>query len=328
MNQNASRTAGQFSRRTFLSTTAKAAAVVGSSGLLPGPAAAGRSEAKPGTCPPIHIFSKHLQWLDYRGMAETAAEIGFDGVDLTVRPQGHVEPERVEDDLPRAVEAVNNAGLRVEMIVSSVRDPGDERTEAVLKTAGGLGIRYYRMGYHQYDKTRDIMPQLDELKPAFRDLAAMNAQYGLAATHQNHAGERYVGASLWDLHYLIRDIDPRWMGAQYDIRHAVVEGGTTWTVTLRLLSHFVNTVAIKDFLWAKGGKQWGTDNVPLGEGMVDFPRFVAMLKDLNIRVPVSLHLEYPIAGADKGAPRLSGDKGIVLQAMRNDLDFVRNLFAS
>ncbi len=39
------------------------------------------------------------------------------------------------------------------------------------------------------DKTGDIMTQLDELKPVFRDLAAMNKQYGLTATHQNHAGE-------------------------------------------------------------------------------------------------------------------------------------------
>ena len=264
MNQNTSDTPRRLSRRTFLSTSAHAAAVVGSSGLLAGTAVARPTMTESGKCPRIHIFSKHLQWLDYRGMAETAAEIGFDGVDLTVRPNGHVEPERVEDDLPQAVEAVKNAGLRVEMMVSSVNDPRDKRTEAVLKTAGGLGIRYYRMGYHHFDKARDIATQLVELKPAFRDLAAMNEQYGLAATHQNHAGDKYVGAALWDLHYLIRDLDRRWMGAQYDIRHAVAEGGTTWTLTLRLLSNFVNTLAVKDFVWAKNDNRWQTENVPLG----------------------------------------------------------------
>ena len=43
----------------------------------------------------IHIFSKHLQFLIYKDMAEAAAEMGFDGIDLTVRPNGHVLPERV-----------------------------------------------------------------------------------------------------------------------------------------------------------------------------------------------------------------------------------------
>ena len=318
----------QISRRTFLSTSAKAAAVIGSSGLTAAAVGAESSKVDSGGCPRINIFSKHLQWLDYQGMAETAAEIGFDGVDLTVRPKGHVEPERVEDDLPRAVEAVKSAGLRVEMMVSSVTDPREEHTEAILKTAGGLGIQYYRMGYHRFDKARDIAAQLDELKPAFRDLADMNKQYGLAATHQNHAGERYVGAGLWDLHYLIRDLAPRWMGAQYDIRHAQAEGGTTWSVTLRLLSRFVNTLAIKDFVWARNGKQWRTENVPLGEGMVDFPKFVALLRQLEISVPLSLHIEYPIAGANHGARELTGDKSIVLDAMRRELNFVRSLFTS
>jgi hypothetical protein len=33
-------------------------------------------------------------------MAKAATEIGFDGVDLTVRPKGHVLPDNVEKDLP------------------------------------------------------------------------------------------------------------------------------------------------------------------------------------------------------------------------------------
>jgi L-ribulose-5-phosphate 3-epimerase len=34
----------------------------------------------------INIFSKHLQFLNYYDLAEAAAEMGFDGIDLTVRP--------------------------------------------------------------------------------------------------------------------------------------------------------------------------------------------------------------------------------------------------
>src|SRR5688500_11411352 len=59
----------------------------------------------------VHIFSKHLQFLDYSSMAEAAAELGFDGVDLTLRPKGHVTPERVMEDLPKAAEALTKAGL-------------------------------------------------------------------------------------------------------------------------------------------------------------------------------------------------------------------------
>jgi hypothetical protein len=57
----------------------------------------------------ICVFSKHLQWTDVHEAAAIARDIGFDGIDLTVRPQGHVLPERVETDLPAAVEAVRSA---------------------------------------------------------------------------------------------------------------------------------------------------------------------------------------------------------------------------
>lgn len=315
------------SRRAFLSSTVKAAALVGSMGLRTGSQAVAQQKDGQNRGPRIHVFSKHLQWLDYRGMAEAAAEIGFDGVDLTVRPRGHVLPERVEDDLPRAVEAVKQAGLRVEMIVSTINDPRDKHTDRILRTAGGLGIRYYRMGYHHFSPTQDIFSQLNELKPLFRDLAAMNKQYGLAASHQNHAGEKYVGAGLWDLHHLIHDLDRRWMGAQYDIRHAVAEGGTTWTVTLRMLAAYINTMVVKDFLWGKRRQSWFTENVPLGQGMVDFPKFATLVKQLKIVVPVSLHLEYPLGGADHGHRELSVDKSVVFEAMRRDLRFCRDLFA-
>jgi len=59
---------------------------------------------------PICIFSKHLQWLNYDEMAETAAEIGFDGVGLTVRPRGHVLPEDAVRGLPQAAQI--GAGCR------------------------------------------------------------------------------------------------------------------------------------------------------------------------------------------------------------------------
>ena len=81
MNQKASNTQQQLSRRTFLSTSAKAAAVVGAPGLLAAAKAEEPPEAKPETCPRINIFSKHLQWLDYDGMAETAAEVGGSNLD-------------------------------------------------------------------------------------------------------------------------------------------------------------------------------------------------------------------------------------------------------
>ena len=157
---------------------------------------------------PLCIFSKYLQWLDYDGMAQTAAELGFDGVDLTIRRNGHVLPERVEEDLPRAVEAITAAGIKPLMIVTDINDPDDPNTEKVLKTASALGIKYYRLGKYAYSDNKSIVSTLEQLKPKIKALAAMNKHYNIHGDYQNHAGNRYVGAPVWDLWELIKDLDP------------------------------------------------------------------------------------------------------------------------
>src|SRR6202453_5533944 len=64
----------------------------------------------------ICIFSKHLQWASVNDAAAIARDIGFDGVDLTVRAGGHVLPDRVELALPAAYLEVRRAVHIVPMI--------------------------------------------------------------------------------------------------------------------------------------------------------------------------------------------------------------------
>ena len=133
---------------------------------------------------------------------------------------------------------------------------------------------------------------------------------------------------MWDLHYLLRDLDPRWMGVQFDIRHAVVEGGLAWPVNLRLLAGSINTLAVKDFRWARQGAAWETENCPLGQGMVDLPGFAAMRKRHGLSGPISIHFEYPLGGAEHGNRETTVDRKTVLEALRSDLAYLRKVLGS
>src|SRR5688572_5303752 len=134
------------SRRTFLKKSIATAFVLPiiSKDLL--------SMIRPGADQPlkIHIFSKHLQFLNYADMAEAAAEMDFDGVDLTVRPKGHVLPERVETDLPKAVEAMKKMDFSPLLMTTAVDDANDITDRKVLGTAVKLGFKFYRMNYFSY----------------------------------------------------------------------------------------------------------------------------------------------------------------------------------
>ena len=61
--------------------------------------------------------------------------------------------------------------------------------------------------------------------------------------------------------------------------------------------------------------------------MVDFKKYCSLLKAYKINVPVSLHLEYDLGGAEKGYKTISVDKNLVYSAMRKDLEMVRQLWA-
>lgn len=270
----------------------------------------------------ICIFSKHLQWLEYEGMAATAFMLGFDGIDLTVRPNGHVSPERVADDLPKAVEAVRKKGLEVYMLTTEIIDADHPHTENILKTARQLGIGYYRTGRLSYKDNITIPQNLEAFKSTLEKLAVLNKRYSIHGDYQNHAGTGF-GASGWDLWMVLKDMDPQWIGCQYDIRHATVEGANSWPLALKLLQSHIRTIDVKDFHWIRNKDKWEIENVPLGEGLVNFKKYFQLIRQYKINGPISLHFEYPLGGAGEGSKTLSIEKEKVIEAMRKDLTTLR-----
>jgi sugar phosphate isomerase/epimerase len=272
----------------------------------------------------ISVFSKHLQWLNYADMAQVAAQIGFDGIDLTVRPHGHVLPERVAEDLPKAVDTVNKAGMHVYMITTAITEADNPFTENILKTASSLGIQHYRTGWYHYNAQKSIEDNLRDIEGELTKLAALNKKYSIYGEYQNHSGE-YFGAPIWDLHSVLNRINSPWLGSQYDIFHATVEGANSWPIGLKLLKPHIKSIDVKDFQWAKKDGKWVTEVVPLGEGLVDFKTYLSMLKILGINVPVSLHYEYPLGGAEHGATAITIKREDVIAAMQKDLNTLKAL---
>lgn len=270
----------------------------------------------------LHVFSKHLQFLDYKDMAEAAAELGFDGIDLTVRRKGHVLPERVEDDLPKAIEAIKAAGLLADMMASDVNNALDPLHRRVLRAAAAAGIKWYRLGYVSFND-QPIPERLAELNEQMKHLGRFNQMLGLTGAYQNHAGIR-VGAAIWDIWHLLQGLEPDVMGCQYDIRHALVEGGTSWKTGLKLIRPKINSIVLKDFIWKKVDNSWKVFNVPLGEGMVDFDAYFKVLKAFDLDVPVSIHFEYDLGGAEHGAREVSAaQRKTIFEAMKRDVQFAR-----
>lgn len=280
----------------------------------------------PGKIRPIHIFTKCLQFLNFDKMAETVAAQGFDGADLTVRSGGQILPEHVETELPKAMKALQKAGVSSNMIVTNVNSTEDKFTRPILKTMADLGIKYYRMGYYDYDEKKPMPQNLDTIKKSFEKLEKINREYGVTGNYQNHSGIR-VGGPVWDLYHLLKYCDPAFIGVQYDVRHATVEGGESWPLGMKLLAPWIQTTDIKDFIWQKNEKgEWQILNVPLGEGMVDFKTYFELYKSMKIEAPVSIHYEYDLGGAEHGNKETTMSLEKIEAFFKADLQFLKNQF--
>ncbi|MCA9086304.1 MAG: sugar phosphate isomerase/epimerase [Planctomycetaceae bacterium] len=260
---------------------------------------------------PVCVFTKPLQSLPWEDLAQRMAALGVAGIEAPVRAGGHIEPVDAVQRLPEFVGALKKFGQHITVMTSDINDANDPLTEPILRTAAGLGIRFYRMKYFKYDESKPILSQISNWTAALKDLAAINKQLGITAVYQNHAGRNYFGAALWDLHRALEQIDPAGIGVAYDIRHATAEAGMSWPVTFRLLQPHVRVVYVKDFVWS-GQKP---DNVPLGQGSVS-PSFFQMLADSQFDGPISLHEEY----LDHRRPELVPEH---LAAIERDLNTLR-----
>ncbi len=239
---------------------------------------------------PIIGFTKPFQSVGFERTAEIVAEIGWSGIECPVRKKGQIEPEGVEDELPKLHAALAHSGLNIGIITTDIRRV-DPLAERVLRTASKLGIRRYRLTFLHYDLHKPIPPQIAEIKAELRDLAQLGKELGMRAGLQNHSGRDYVGAPVWDIYDLVKELEPGLVGACFDIGHATVEGGTSWPIAAKLIEPFLTAVYVKDFRWEKTDQGWIAKWVPLGEGMVR-KEFFDWLKTTNYDGPISQHVEY------------------------------------
>lgn len=278
--------------------------------------------ATPATAKPklkVSIFSKHLAEVQGPDLAKAAVDLGFDGVDLTVRKGGHVLPEQVKQNLPPLVKILRGAGLEVPMITTEIADADTPFAEDILSTASELGIHNYRFGAFKYAAGKPIAAQLDAFKPRLEKLAKLNAKHQTTAMYHTHSGVGLVGAPIWDLHILMKDIDPKLVGINYDIGHAHIEGGLGgWIASWGIAGAHVRGIALKDYVWAKDERgRWREKWCPVGEGMVHWDEFMKMIAASDFAGPVQVHYEYTLPKDTPG----------IYAAYKKDLQAIRGYMA-
>src|SRR3954454_13788378 len=81
------------------------------------------------------MFAKHLQTLPLAEAGRRVRALGFDGLDLTVRHGGYVDPDRLRDALPRAIATLRDCGLVVPLFTTSITSTSDPAAAPTFEAA-------------------------------------------------------------------------------------------------------------------------------------------------------------------------------------------------
>jgi sugar phosphate isomerase/epimerase len=244
------------------------------------------------------MFSKHLGPLSVPEAGKRVKEIGFSGLDLTVRPGGHLPPEQVEKGLPEAVKQLADLGLSVPMISTGITSAAEPHAEAILATAAAQGIRDLKLGYWKYERFGKLRQQLDEARKAIEGLEGLARKHGVRVCVHIHSGD-YLSAEAGNVYQMISGRDPHHIGAYLDPGHMTLEGFEGgWIQGVDLLQNWISMIAVKSFQFIPERNaetretKWKARIGPLREGTVRWREVFKCLKQLGWDGTVTFHSEY------------------------------------
>ena len=104
---------------------------------------------------------------------------------------------------------------------------------------GQLGVTHYWLGTDNYDLTKPILPQLDAIKTKVEQFVKLNQKHGTTLMYHTRAGANSVGSVVWDLLYVLKDFDPKYVGFHWDTGHMSHHGSDMWETLMRTAGPYV-----------------------------------------------------------------------------------------
>ena len=230
-------------------------------------------------------------------MAQTLDEIGLD-LELTLRKQGHITPEKAPDELPPMAAALAKKKRRILWVALDTVRPDEPHWEKAVRVAKQLGVPQYRHRGFNYVAGKPLKAQLANFHSMAKEFAAVNKEIGIQAVYQIHSGRSAAGSAAWDLDLLLGDIDPKHFGVAFDPRHVMVEQGMSWPNAVQLLAPRTVALCMKSFKWE--GDQ--VVDVPLGQGRVKKPIVDQVIAAHGGPLPICIHVEYRERWSERAHP--------------------------
>lgn len=256
------------------------------------------------------VFNKPWK-LELPELAKHIAGLGFQGVEMPVRPGYPVTPENVATELPNAVRILGEYGLKI----ASIAGPTDEATLAACAEAGVPIIRICV----RVNEGEGYLEGEARLQREFDALVPLLDKHSVTLGIQNHCGNRDV-CNAMGLRHLLEKFDPKHVGAVWDAGHNGLEGEAPETAIDIVWSHLC-MVNLKSAYWERKNTpdaesaEWKIVWTTGRHGRANWPRVAAELQRRHFNGVICMTAEYT-------------DEASVDRLIAEDLAFARSLFTS
>lgn len=257
------------------------------------------------------VFAKPWKALSVSELGEFVSGLGFDGIELPVRPGFQVEPENVTRDLPKVAKRLAEFGLKI----TSVAGVGGPPSEATMAACAEANIPILRtmisIGEEGYMRTEaKVQRQYDALVPLLD-------KYGVTLGVQNHC-DHFV-CNAMGLRHLIEEYDRRHIAAVWDAGHNALNGEDPELAINIIWSHLC-MVNLKNAFWRRTtgpeaeDVEWRPYWTTGRQGLSSWPRVAEELKRRDYSGVICLCAEY-------------SDESSVNRLVAEDIAFAKSLFA-
>jgi len=184
------------------------------------------------------VFTKPWRDKPLAELARFVRDLGFQGVELPVRPGYQVPPENVTKGLPEAAKVFADHGLKI----GTIAGPTDEKTMAACAEVGVPIIRIMA----PVPKDKDYLTAIRDYQKQWDQLIPLLERHGVAVGVQNHNGRGIANAM--QLLHAIGKYDPRCICAIWDPAHNALEGERADIALDTIWSH-LRVVNLKNAYW-------------------------------------------------------------------------------
>jgi sugar phosphate isomerase/epimerase len=257
------------------------------------------------------VFVKPWKELSLPQLAIHVQQLGFNLIELPVRPGFALKPENFEQEMPAAVKLLGDLGIKIVNVTVDL-PLTDERLYATC-AANGIAmnrVMFKRSSPSYWESEAAARRQLDAAVP-------LCEQYGVKIGVQHHYGNS-VPINAMGLYHLVKDYDPRWVGAIWDPAHSGLQGEDAQT-GLELVQSHLCMVNLKNAFWRRtnqpndGETQWAAYFCAGQNGYTSWSEVAAGVRKVGYTGPLTFSAEYT-------------DYMYTDLLLKTDLEFARNIF--